>query len=121
METITLEQIIQPELISAAFERLRRNDGSPGEDALTIRDLGEAMPTLWPATVEALRNGTYQPAPLRPVSIPKPTGGTRKLAIPSVLDRLIQHAITAALTPPWEARFPPAPMLTARVPVHKPE
>jgi len=33
------------------------------------------------------------------VDIPKPDGGMRMLGVPTVLDRLIQQAITQVLTP----------------------
>jgi hypothetical protein len=38
---------------------------------------------------EELFAGTYQPAPVRWATIPKPDGGERELGIPTVLDRLI--------------------------------
>jgi len=105
---ITLDEILHPARIDAARKKLIANNGCAGEDALSIRELDAALPHLWPAIEASIRNGTYQPAPLRPVPIPKPTGGIRRLAIPSVLDRLIQHAIAMTLTPPWERRFPPS-------------
>ena len=49
--------------------------------------------------------GTYKPAPVRRVSIPKSTGGTRPLGIPTVLDRLIQQAIVQLFTPIFDPGF----------------
>src|SRR6266478_2917650 len=44
----------------------------------------------WPTIRAQLLNGTYEPQPVRRMEIPKPDGGgTRKLGIPSVLDRFI--------------------------------
>ncbi len=39
------------------------------------------------------------------VEIPKPTGGTRPLGIPTVLDRLIQQAMAQVLTPIFDPEF----------------
>ncbi|MCX6879335.1 MAG: reverse transcriptase domain-containing protein [Verrucomicrobia bacterium] len=106
MRTLTLDTILAPASIRSAWDKVRNNRGAAGEDAVTIGELEGHFDHHWHGVERAIRAGCYSPAPLRPVAIPKPSGGTRKLAIPSVMDRIIQQAIAAAMSERWEPAFP---------------
>ena len=100
-----LQKVVSRENLLMAHRRVVQNGGAPGVDAMTVEELLPYCRQHWPAIREQLLSGTYQPQPVRKVEIAKPTGGTRTLGIPTVLDRLIQQAISQVLTPIFDPTF----------------
>ena len=77
----------------AAYRQVKRNAGAPGIDGMSVEDLGPYLREEWQGIKEALLDERYEPQPVKRVEIPKPGGGTRRLGIPTVVDRLIQQAL----------------------------
>lgn len=102
-----MEQILSRENLLTALKRVERNKGSHGIDGMSVKYLRRHLYENWPSLVTALRNGTYQPSPVRRVEIPKPSGGVRLLGIPTVTDRFIQQAIAQVLSPLFDPTFSP--------------
>jgi RNA-directed DNA polymerase len=100
-----MEQVLDPANLQRAWQQVRANHGAPGIDGMTV----EAFPAFarqhWPRLRDQLRAGTYRPAPVRRVFIPKPDGTQRPLGVPTVLDRVIQQAIAQVLTPLYDDEF----------------
>jgi RNA-directed DNA polymerase len=88
-----------------ALHQVRRHQGAPGLDGMTVDDLGEYLKTHWPTIRAALLAGRYAPQPVRRTVIPKAGGGTRNVGIPTVLDRLIEPALLQVLQGEWDPTF----------------
>ena len=93
-----LERRLSRENMPRAWKRVKKHKGAPGGDKMPVEERPEFLREHWQELRESLMEGTYQPSPVLRVEIPKPTGGTRCLGIPTVLDRLIQQAIAQVLT-----------------------
>ncbi|MGF9764150.1 reverse transcriptase domain-containing protein [Microvirga sp. 0TCS3.31] len=103
-----MERIVARDNLKKALAQVRRNKGAPGVDGMTVDDLAAHLKDHWPEIRAQLLNGTYQPQPVRRVEIPKASGGTRGLGIPSVLDRFLQQAVMQVLQEDWDPTFSPS-------------
>ena len=100
-----LEQVSDHENLKTAYDRVRSNKGSPGIDGMTVEDFLDWGRKYLPAIMDRIRTGFYKPAPVRRVWIPKPNGEKRPLGIPTVLDRVIQQAISQIMNPIFDVDF----------------
>jgi len=100
-----LERMLSRDNLQKAWKRVKANKGAPGIDHMSIENFPEFARAQWDSIRESLMAGTYQPSPVKRVEIPKPTGGTRPLGIPTILDRLIQQAMYQVLMPIFDPDF----------------
>jgi RNA-directed DNA polymerase len=105
LNLITVVQVLEKENLQKAWKQVKANKGAPGIDNMTIEKFPEYVFRHWEAIKTALLEGTYQPSPVKRVEIPKESGGVRPLGIPTVLDRVIQQAISQVLTPVFDPHF----------------
>jgi RNA-directed DNA polymerase len=96
--------ICQPAWLMSALDAIRANKGfnTPGTDGMKGEDLDQHRIEQ---LAEKLRNGTYQPTPVRRVYIPKRSGKLRPLGLPSAEDKVVQSAIKLVLEPIYECVF----------------
>lgn len=101
-----LEKICARENMRRAYKRVVQNKGAGGVDGMTVRELNGWLQDNYDVLIGRLLTGKYRPRPVRRVEIPKEEKGkTRLLGIPTVIDRMVQQAITQVLTPIYEPRF----------------
>ncbi len=100
-----LEKIINSENMNEAFIRVRKNKGSHGIDKMGVDELLPYLKRHGEELKQSIANGSYKPNPVRRVEIPKDNGKTRLLGIPTVVDRVIQQAISQVLIPIFEKKF----------------
>ena len=74
------EQFLARGNLAEALRRVEQNAGAPGIDGMSTKELRPWLHSHWPEVRSALEAGTYRPQPVRRVTIPKPSGGMRKLA-----------------------------------------
>jgi len=102
---VTKPFVISKRLVWEAFQRVKTNGGSAGVDQESIEEfeskLGDNLYKLW----NRMSSGSYFPPPVKAVPIPKKSGGTRMLGVPTVADRVAQTVIKMVLEPMLEPVF----------------
>ena len=105
LKVYSLTGRITAELMLKAFKAVKKNRGAAGVDKVSIKMFESNLANNLSSLMRELKQGTYQPTPLRRVHIPKGKGKTRPLGIPSVKCRIAQEVIRRLINPTFESRF----------------
>ena len=100
-----MEEVCKRANLEKALKRVKAKKGSAGVDGMKVEELTAYLKGNWPKIKEQLLTGAYTPQPVKRVEIPKRDGGTRKLGVPTVLDRFIQQAILQVLQGEYDQTF----------------
>jgi RNA-directed DNA polymerase len=96
---------ISKRLVWEAWLKVKANKGAAGIDDQSIQafeaNLAGNLYKLW----NRMSSGSYMPPPVRAVEIPKRSGGTRVLGVPTVADRVAQTVVHLVLEPEVEPCF----------------
>jgi group II intron reverse transcriptase/maturase len=88
-----------------AYKLVRKNEGTAGIDGQTLGEFDEKLADNLYKLWNRMSSGSYQPKAVRRVSIPKKSGGTRPLGIPTVTDRIAQMTARLVFEPMLEPHF----------------
>jgi RNA-directed DNA polymerase len=98
---------IPKQTVVEAWKLVKRNGGAAGIDGISIvmfeRKLKRNLYTIW----NRMSSGSYHPSPVLRVEIPKKSGGSRPLGIPTVADRIAQMTARLCFEPLVEPIFHP--------------
>lgn len=100
-----LEEILDIRNVQKAFRQVTANKGAGGIDGMQTDELRDYLNSNWQALRADILKGGYHPQAVRKVEIPKAGGGRRMLGIPTVIDRLLQQALSQWLSPKYEGCF----------------
>jgi RNA-directed DNA polymerase len=113
--TSTKPYCIAKRTVWEAYQLVKANRGAAGVDDETIamfeQNLSGNVYKLW----NRMSSGSYFPPPVKQVEIPKAKGGTRKLGVPTVSDRVAQTVAKLTIEPILDPVFIPIRMDTGRV------
>jgi RNA-directed DNA polymerase len=84
----TKSQPITRIMVWQAYWKVRTNKGGAGIDKMNWEAMDKNRNSLLYKLWNRLTLGSYFPPPVKEVEIKKKDGGTRKLGIPSILDRM---------------------------------
>src|SRR6266540_1142160 len=105
--TSTKPYCIAKRTVWEAYQQVKANRGAAGIDDETIamfeQNLSKNLYKLW----NRMSSGSYFPPPVKQVEIPKAKGGTRKLGIPTVSDRIAQTVVKLVIEPILDPMFHP--------------
>ena len=102
-----IDKVYQRKNLEMAWEKVKANRGSGGVDGQTLEVFAEQLDKNLDRMQSELKEGVYQPQPVRQVQIPKigKPGESRGLGIPTIYDRVCQQALLNRLQPIFEPVF----------------
>jgi RNA-directed DNA polymerase len=101
-----MDKVGKMENLHSALQQVVRNKGGAGVDGQSCEAYLKASSTRLPRLQDKLNNGTYTPAPVKRVWIPKlGSKELRPLGIPTVEDRVAQTALRNVIEPIFEHIF----------------
>lgn len=103
-----IDNVYADRTLELAWAKVQSNAGACGVDGITTGHFAKDSHHRLLAVKEHLKEGTWQPKPVKRVMIPKPgSAELRPLGIPTVQDRVVQTAVRMVIEPIFEREFAP--------------
>jgi RNA-directed DNA polymerase len=96
---------IPKQTVMAAYKKVKANPGSAGVDGKDFEKYEENLKNNLYKLWNRMSSGSYFPKPVKAVEIPKKDGGTRRLGIPTIDDRIAQMTAKLVIEPMLEPLF----------------
>ena len=96
---------ISKQLVVQAYREVKSKAGSAGVDQESIEDFERNLKANLYRIWNRMSSGSYFPPAVKGVPIPKKTGGTPLLGVPTVSDRIAQTVVKMVLEPILEPLF----------------
>jgi RNA-directed DNA polymerase len=100
-----IKEIVKHSNLDKACKNVQRNRGSSGVDGMSGSHLKEHLESNRESLVSCLLDDSYLPQPILGVVIPKANGKTRQLGVPTVVDRMLQQAVSQVMLQKFEGEF----------------
>lgn len=100
-----MEEILSEENLQMAIKKVKQNKGAPGIDKMSVQEVEQWFEQYQEEIISKIMNKQYRPMPVKRVYIPKPNGKQRALGIPTVVDRVIQQAMSQVSNKIYEPIF----------------
>ena len=103
--SLFVDQLADENVLREAWYRVQRGGKAGGVDGVTVATFRPRAERSLLQLSQSLIDETYQPAPVKRVQIPKPSGGWRILGLPTIADRIVQTAAALVLNDRAAALF----------------
>ena len=102
------DRMVRAGALYKGFQKVRSAGGAAGVDGQSIEGFAKELEQNLATLAKELREKSYRPMPVKRVEIPKAGGGKRKLGIPAVRDRVVQHVLLDIVQPVFDGEFHPS-------------
>lgn len=100
-----IDKVYAPSNLLRAYRRASRKKSSSGSDGVGWKQFGTALSSNIYYLSDRLKNDEYTPHPFKVVNKQSYDGKTMIIHIPSVVDRIVEHAIRFVIEPIFENVF----------------
>lgn len=99
-----LAGLLNSGLLASSWRQLNPQ-AKPGVDGVTLSDYGKRLRDNIQDLESRLHSMAYRAQAIQRVYIPKGSGGTRPLGLPTTEDKIVQQAVSNILQSIWEPEF----------------